>query len=57
MAEVITRQSAENTQYIRQLLREKQPGFAVTLELAVLLVEQDLLSPGIPSDTSASDAS
>jgi hypothetical protein len=57
MAEVITRQSAENTQYIRQLLREKQPGFAVTLELAVLLVQQDLLSPGIPSDTSASDAS
>jgi hypothetical protein len=57
MAEVITRQSAENTQYIRQLPREKQPGFAVTQELAVILVEQDLQSPGIPSDTSASDGS
>jgi hypothetical protein len=37
-------QSAENTAYVRRLLRQKQPGFAAALELAVLLAEPEQLS-------------
>jgi hypothetical protein len=57
MAEVITQQSAENMQYVRRLLRQKQPGFAAMLELALMLAEQELGPPGIPSDISARDGS
>ena len=39
---VITRQSAENMEYVRRLLKQKQPGFAAALELAVDLVERAL---------------
>ena len=46
MAEVITRQSAENMHYVRRLLRQKEPGFAATLELVLMLAEQDLWPPG-----------
>jgi len=37
---VITEQSAKNVTYVRRLLRQKQPGFAAALELAVLLAER-----------------
>ena len=57
MAEVITRQSAEHMQYVRRLLRQRQPAFAATLELALMLAEQELRPPGIPSDISARDGS
>ncbi len=57
MAEVITWHSAENMQYVRRLLRQKQPAFAATLELALMLAKQELRAPGIPSDISARDGS
>lgn len=57
MAEVITRQSADNMQYVRRLLRQKQPGVAATLELALMLAEQELRPRGILSDISARDGS
>ena len=40
METVITEQSAKNVTYVRRLLRQKQPGFAAALELAVLLAER-----------------
>ena len=42
MAIVITVQSTENMEYVRRLLKQKQPGFAAALELAVDLVEWEL---------------
>ena len=57
MAEAITRQSAENMQYVRRLLRQKQPGVAATLELALMLAEQELRPPGKLTDISARDGS
>ena len=45
MTRVITRQSAENTAYVRRLLQEKQPGFSAALELALMLAELELTSP------------
>lgn len=42
METVITERSTENMAYVRRLLRQKQPGFSVALELAVLLTEQEL---------------
>lgn len=33
----------QNTEYVRRLLRVKQPAFAIALELAAALVEQELL--------------
>jgi hypothetical protein len=50
---VMTRQSAENMEYVRRLLKQKQPGFAAALELAVDLVERELGSPELPRDVSA----
>jgi hypothetical protein len=44
---VMTRQSAENMEYVRRLLKQKQPGFAAVLELAADLVERELSSPEI----------
>jgi hypothetical protein len=54
---VITAQSAENMEYVRRLLKQKQPGFAAALELAVDLVERELGSPGLPRDVSAAERS
>jgi len=54
---VITRQSAENMEYVRRLLKQKQPGFAAALELAVDLVERELGSPELPCDVSAAERS
>jgi hypothetical protein len=48
MEMVITQQRTENMEYVRRLLRQKQPGFSVALELAVLLVERQLRSPDMP---------
>lgn len=33
----------QNTEYVRGLLRLKQPAFAMALELAAALVEEELL--------------
>jgi len=52
MAMVVTQQSTENMEYVRRLLKQKQPGFAAALELAVDLVERDLESPEVPYDIS-----
>jgi hypothetical protein len=32
MATVITEQSMENMEYVRRLLKQKQPGFSATLD-------------------------
>jgi crotonobetainyl-CoA:carnitine CoA-transferase CaiB-like acyl-CoA transferase len=53
MAEVVMQRSAENRQFVRQLLRRKQPGFAVVLELALMLAERNLRSPRLTEPTSA----
>jgi len=42
MAKVITKQSMQNMEYVRELLKKKQPEFAAALELAVRLVEHGL---------------
>jgi hypothetical protein len=54
---VTTRQSAENMEYVRRLLKQKQPVFAAALELAVDLVERELGSPELPRDVSAAERS
>jgi WhiB family redox-sensing transcriptional regulator len=46
MAIIITEQSRQNMEFVRSLLREKQPGFSAALELAVELLRAE---PGIPS--------
>jgi len=57
MTTVITRQSAENTAYVRRLLQEKQPRFSAALELALMLAELELTSPEMPGQLSASEGS
>jgi hypothetical protein len=52
---VITQQRTENMEYVRRLLRQKQPGFSLALELAVILMEQQLRSPGMPRDIGAGE--
>jgi hypothetical protein len=52
MAMVVTQRSTENMEYVRRLLKQKQPGFAAALKLAADLVERDLLSPEKPRDIS-----
>lgn len=54
---VMTRQSTQNIEYVRRLLKQKQPGFAAALELAMELVERELCSPGMPRDVSAAEHS
>ena len=39
MTRVIAQQSTGNMEYVRTLLREKQPGFSATLESALKLLE------------------
>jgi hypothetical protein len=55
MAIVMTEQSAQNMEYVRRLLKQKQPGFAAALELALGLVERELSSPEMPRDVSAGE--
>jgi hypothetical protein len=54
MAKVITRQSAENMEYVRKLLKQKQPAFPAALELAADLVASELSFPEEVGDTSTS---
>jgi ribosomal protein L9 len=54
MAKVITRQSAENMEYVRKLLKQKQPAFSAALELAADLVASELSFPEEAGDTSTS---
>jgi hypothetical protein len=55
MAMVVTQQSTENMEYVRKLLKQKQPGFAAALESVVDLVERDLKSPKMSRDISTPD--
>ena len=57
MAKVIRQQSAQNREYVRRLLREKQPGFSAALELAMDLAGRELRSRETQRDVSASKAS
>ena len=54
---VMTGQGTENMEYVRRLLKQKQPGFAAALELAVDLVERELGSPELPRDVGAAERS
>jgi hypothetical protein len=45
MATVNSEQSVENMEYVRRLLKQKQPGFSAALESAVDLVGRELESP------------
>jgi hypothetical protein len=54
---VVTRQSTENMEYVRRLLREKQPEFSAAPELAVMLAELELRSPAMPRGASAAESS
>jgi hypothetical protein len=49
METLMTGQSTQNMEYVRRLLKQKQPGFAAALELAMDLVERELSSPGMPA--------
>jgi hypothetical protein len=44
METVITQQSTQNMEYVRRLLKEKQPAFSAALELAMDLVGRELRS-------------
>jgi len=55
METVITQQSRQNTAYVRRLLRQKQPGLAAALKLAVLLAERGQASPELPCSSGAGD--
>ena len=57
MAKGISRQSRENRQYVRRLLKEKQPEFSAALELAMNLVRREPRSQEIQRDVSASEVS
>ena len=57
MAKGISRQGMKNREYVRKLLREKQPEFSATLELAMNLVRREPRSQEIQCDVSASGVS
>ena len=57
VAKRISRQSMKNREYVRRLLREKQPEFAAALELAMNLVRREPRSQEIQRDVSASEVS
>jgi hypothetical protein len=42
MAIVTSEQSTANKEYLRRLLRQRQPGFSAALDLAVDLLGQEL---------------
>ena len=53
MATDIPKRSKENTEYVRRLLKQRQPEFSAALELAVDLVERELSEPVVmPRDCS-----
>jgi len=41
------KQAMENMEYVRRLLKQKQPAFVASLELAVSLVERNCASPSL----------
>jgi hypothetical protein len=45
MAMSTARQAMENMEYVRRLLEEKQPGFAVSVELALSLFHRQIECP------------
>jgi hypothetical protein len=53
----MTEPSAQNMEYVRRLLKQKQPGFAAVLELAVDLVERERCAPELPRDVSTGENS
>jgi len=57
MAKGIRRQGMKNREYMRKLLREKQPGFSAALELSMNLVRREPRSQEIQRDVSASEVS
>ena len=57
VAKRINRQSMKNREYVRKLLREKQPEFSSALELAMNLVLREPRSQEIQRDVSASEVS
>ena len=57
VAKRISRQSMKNREYVRRLLREKQPEFSAALELAMNLVRREPRSQEIQRDVSASEVS
>ena len=57
MAKGISRQGMKNREYVRKLLREKQPEFSAALELAMNLVLREPRSQEIQRDVSASEIS
>jgi hypothetical protein len=57
MAKGISRQGMNNREYVRKLLREKQPEFSAALELAMNLVLREPRSQEIQRDVSASEIS
>jgi hypothetical protein len=56
MAKLVAQQGTENMKYVRSLLRQEQPGFSATLELALVLAELEPWPPQTPRDTSAATA-
>ncbi len=46
IAVVVSAQARENREYVRRLLRERQPEFAAALALVEALVEQELSKSG-----------
>jgi hypothetical protein len=57
MAKGISRQGMKNREYVRKLLREKQPEFSAALELAMNLMLREPRSQEIQRDVSASEIS
>ena len=57
VAKRISRQSMKNREYVRRLLREKQPEFAGALELAMNLVRREPRSREIQRHVRASEVS
>lgn len=57
MAKSTSRQSVKNREYVRKLLREKQPEFAAALELAMNLVLREPRSQQIQRGVRASQTS
>lgn len=54
MAIVSSEQSTANKEYLRRLLRQRQPGFSAALELAMDLLVQELHRAEMPRGIGAS---
>jgi hypothetical protein len=56
MTPTISQQGIKNRQYVRRLLKQKQPEFSAALELALVLAELKLWLPQTPRQASAGKA-